>query len=98
MGQIDMRSSGDLQIGAALRALHADPARQWAVADLAAAAALSRSAFARRFTELLGEAPLTYLTQWRMALARERPRDGDQRLAAMSRAAVPGASAAYARR
>lgn len=44
-----MRSSGDLQIGAALRALHADPARQWTVADLAAAAALSRSAFARRF-------------------------------------------------
>ena len=73
------RASGDPHVGAALRALHADPARQWTVADLAAAAALSRSAFARRFTELLGEAPLAYLTQWRMALARERLRDTDQR-------------------
>ena len=50
-------------------------------------AALSRSAFARRFTELLGAAPLAYLTGWRMALARERLRDGDERLAAIAQIA-----------
>jgi AraC-like DNA-binding protein len=90
------RASSDPHVGAALRALHADPARQWTVADLAAAAALSRSAFARRFTELLGEAPLTYLTQWRMALARERLRDSDQRLAAIAQSLGYGSEFAFA--
>ena len=57
---------------------------------------LSRSAFARRFTELLGEAPLTYLTQWRMALARERLRDSDQRLAAIAQSLGYGSEFAFA--
>ena len=78
------RASADPHIGAALEALHADPARPWTVADLAAEAALSRSTFARRFTELLGMGPLAYLTDWRMALARERLRDTDERLAAVA--------------
>lgn len=45
---------------------------------------LSRSAFARRFTAQLGVAPLAYLTDWRMALARERLRDTDDGLAAIA--------------
>ncbi len=90
------RASGDPHVGAALRALHAEPARQWTVAELAAAAALSRSAFARRFTELLGVAPLAYLTQWRMALARERLRDSDQRLAAIAQSLGYGSEFAFA--
>ncbi|NBE50678.1 helix-turn-helix domain-containing protein [Streptomyces sp. YC537] len=49
----------------------AAPARAWTVAALAAEAGASRSAFARRFTALVGEPPLTYLTHWRMALATE---------------------------
>jgi AraC-like DNA-binding protein len=79
------RASGDPHVGAALRAMHAEPARQWTVADLASEATLSRSAFARRFTEQLGVGPLAYLTEWRMALARERLRDSDERLAAIAR-------------
>jgi len=75
------RASGDQRIGTALQALHADPAHPWTVAELAEHALLSRSAFARRFTEMLGVAPLTYLNDWRMALARERLRDTDARLA-----------------
>jgi AraC-like DNA-binding protein len=71
-------------VGPALRALHADPARNWTVAELAAEAHLSRATFARRFTALLGAGPLTYLTGWRMALARERLRDSDDRLAAVA--------------
>lgn len=80
------RGSSDPRIGAALRALHSDPAHPWTVAELAEHALLSRSAFARRFHELLGVAPLTYLNDWRMALARERLRDTDARLAAISQA------------
>jgi len=80
------RASGDPGVGAALRALHAEPAAPWTVAELARVASLSRGAFARRFRELLGVPPLTYLTDWRMALARERLRDGDEGLAAVAAA------------
>ena len=59
----------DPQIAAALRAIHADPARQWTVEELGQRAGLSRAAFARRFTGLVGQPPLTYLTWWRMTTA-----------------------------
>jgi AraC-like DNA-binding protein len=80
------RASGDARIEAALQALHTNPGHQWTVAELAEHALLSRSAFARRFTELLGVPPLTYLNDWRMALARERLRDSDARLASIGTA------------
>ena len=78
------RAMSDPPIGAALRALHGDPAHPWTVGELADEASLSRAAFARRFTAKLGVAPLSYLTDWRMALARERLRDTDDRLAAIA--------------
>ncbi|BDY28746.1 hypothetical protein hbim_02681 [Mycolicibacterium mageritense] len=56
-------------VGSALRAMHAAPAAQWTVASLAAEAGVSRTTFATRFTDLIGEPPLSYLTQWRMDLA-----------------------------
>jgi len=56
-------------VGRALAALHADPARHWEVETLAREAGLSRSALAERFTALIGEAPMQYLTGWRLALA-----------------------------
>ena len=80
------RASGDARIAPALQALHSNPARQWTVAELAEHALLSRSAFARQFTELLGVPPLAYLNDWRMALARERLRDSDARLASIGAA------------
>ena len=79
------RAMGDPAVGAALRAVHAEPARAWTVAELATEAASSRATFARRFTALLGVAPLAYVTDWRMALAREQLRDGDAGLAAVAR-------------
>ena len=90
------RASADPHIGSALRAVHEDPARPWTVAELAREAHLSRSAFARRFTALLGVAPLTYLTQWRMSLARERLRHGDERLAAIAGAVGYASEFAFA--
>ena len=56
-------------VGRALRLIHDDPARPWTVADLAAEAGASRAALARRFTELVGEPPMTFLTDWRLSLA-----------------------------
>ncbi|MGJ6966504.1 AraC family transcriptional regulator [Streptosporangium sp. G11] len=62
---------------AALQAMHRDPARPWTVATLAAEAGLSRAPFARRFTALLGQPPLTYLTWWRMTTAARLLRESD---------------------
>ncbi|MET9291081.1 AraC family transcriptional regulator [Streptomyces sp. NPDC003077] len=59
----------DPVIGEALRLLHAEPAAPWTVATLAARTGVSRSTLAKRFTDLVGEPPLTYLTRWRMTLA-----------------------------
>jgi AraC-like DNA-binding protein len=56
----------DRRIGAAMRALHGRPADSWTVEKLASRANMSRSAFAARFKARLGEAPLEYLTRWRM--------------------------------
>jgi AraC-like DNA-binding protein len=61
----------DRAVAAALRAVHGDPAHPWTVAELARLANVSRAALARRFTAEVGSPPLTYLTWWRMQLARE---------------------------
>lgn len=63
---------GDKQIAAALNALHGDPARKWTIERLASVAAMSRSTFALRFRERVGESPIDYLTRWRMLLAADR--------------------------
>lgn len=59
----------DPPVSTALDALHADPAHPWTVEELGTLAGLSRAAFSRRFTTLLGQPPLTYLTWWRMTTA-----------------------------
>jgi len=59
----------DRQIGPALTLLYRDPARPWSLASLAAEAAMSRSAFAARFTELVGEPAMHYVARWRMRIA-----------------------------
>lgn len=60
---------GDPRIGRALAAMHAAPEQKWSAAELANEAGLSRSAFAERFTKIVGEPPLSYLARWRMNLA-----------------------------
>jgi AraC-like DNA-binding protein len=59
----------DEQIGRALALIHREPARAWTVASLADELALSRSAFAARFTELVNEPAIRYVTRWRMQIA-----------------------------
>jgi AraC-like DNA-binding protein len=59
----------DPHVGRALAALHARPADPWTLDDLGREAGLSRSALAERFSELVGEPPMQYLTRWRMQVA-----------------------------
>ncbi|HET9329118.1 MAG TPA: AraC family transcriptional regulator [Steroidobacteraceae bacterium] len=59
----------DRIVGAALHALHQDPARSWTLDELAREAGTSRSVLAERFQHLVGTSPIQYLTQWRMLLA-----------------------------
>jgi AraC-like DNA-binding protein len=59
----------DKQVGYAILLIQRDPARAWTVASLADEVAMSRSAFAARFKELVGESPMQYITRWRMNVA-----------------------------
>ncbi|MGK8503183.1 helix-turn-helix transcriptional regulator [Nocardia asiatica] len=71
------RALADKAVGQALRDLHAHPAAPWTVEQLAARNGLSRSVFAQRFTALVGEPPMAYLTWWRMTSAGRVLRESD---------------------
>jgi AraC-like DNA-binding protein/quercetin dioxygenase-like cupin family protein len=66
-----LRAGMDPDIGGVLDAIHADPGRAWSNAEMARCAHLSRTTFTERFTRILGQPPMTYLTELRMELARE---------------------------
>ena len=63
------RAQADPVVGRALRLLHNNPAHAWTLTDLAGETFVSRAALARRFKNLVGEPPMTYLTRWRLTLA-----------------------------
>ncbi|GAA3655814.1 AraC family transcriptional regulator [Nonomuraea antimicrobica] len=67
----------DPAVLAALHGIHERPERPWTVQSLAGRSGLSRAAFARRFSELTGSAPMAYLTWWRMTIAARLLRDTD---------------------
>jgi transcriptional regulator GlxA family with amidase domain len=75
-----LRAIFDPKIGVALKAVHERIENPWTVETLAAAAAMSRSAFALRFKQLLGETPLEYLTNWRMYKASGLLQQDDRKL------------------
>lgn len=62
----------DPQMSTAIGSMHDDPARRWTVEELAARAGMSRSIFAAKFKETVGDSPMEYLTRWRMLLAEEK--------------------------
>jgi len=86
------RAQSDPVVGRVLRTLHNDPAHPWTVASLAAAAGVSRAALARRFTELVGEPPMAFLTSWRLALAADLLREPDTTIGAVARQVGYGSS------
>lgn len=89
------RALGDPVVGTALRLLQNEPAHPWTVASLAGKAGVSRAALARRFTELVGEPPMTYLTGWRLALAADLLRRTDATVEAVARQVGYGSAFAF---
>jgi len=71
----------DPQTGQALTLMHAKPAKDWSAETLAADVGMSRSGFAERFTSLVGQPPMQYLTYWRMQLAAQRLRESREAIA-----------------
>ena len=79
-----LASLRDDVVGRALGLLHGAPAHPWALDELAGSVAMSRSAFADRFTALVGQPPMQYLAQWRMQLAAGRLATGNAKVATIA--------------
>jgi AraC-like DNA-binding protein len=71
----------DVRLGKAIGCIHKEPSRKWSVLELARRAGMSRTAFAVRFKQAVGQSPIDYLTEWRMVLARERLTSGAESVA-----------------
>lgn len=87
----------DQQIGQALSIVHSHPHRPWTVVSLARRLAMSRSAFAARFTELVGQPPQHYFTRLRIDAAAARLRSSSDQLSAVAAAAGYESVAAFAK-
>jgi AraC-like DNA-binding protein len=84
-------------VGRALSAFHRDPARAWTIETLARAVGLSRSAFAERFTQFVGQPLLQYLTNWRMQLAANHLLSGTESVAVIANRVGYDSEAAFSR-
>jgi len=74
----------DRFVGKTLALIHAKPAHPWTVEELAGTVGLSRSALADRFTGLVGQPPMQYLTRWRLQLAANLLRAGNRNVASVA--------------
>ncbi|MFF3068267.1 AraC family transcriptional regulator [Kitasatospora sp. NPDC057904] len=88
---------GDSAVAPALAAIHGAPATAWTVEALAGRSGLSRAAFARRFSSMVGEPPMAYLTRWRMTTAARLLRESDAPLTAVAAQAGYGSEYAFAK-
>lgn len=87
----------DPLVGRALAEIHARPAHPWSLADLARAAACSRTVLAERFTTLVGLPPIQYLAHWRMQLAAGRLRESGAKVAQVAQEVGYASEAAFSR-
>jgi AraC-like DNA-binding protein len=92
-----LRAIFDPQIGAALKAVHENVNHPWTVESLAETAGMSRSAFAARFKELLGQAPLEYVTEWRMQKAVQLLQQRDKKLFEIAKSVGYESDAAFSK-
>jgi AraC-like DNA-binding protein len=92
-----LRAIFDPQIGIALSAIHDKVNTPWTVESLAGAAGMSRSAFAARFKELLGQTPLEYVTEWRMQKAMQLLQQRDKKLIDVARSVGYESDAAFSK-
>ena len=79
-----LRLLTDERLRPALALLHTEPGKPWGLAELARAAAMSRTSFAERFRTVAGVPPLAYLNRWRMMLAQRALRDDDVPVGALA--------------
>lgn len=79
------RAHSDPVVGPALQLLHNSPAEPWTVESIASAAGVSRAALSRRFSALVGEPPMTFLTNWRLTLAADLLREPDNTVESVAR-------------
>ena len=87
----------DREIGRAITLIHRHPDRTWTVESLAREISMSRSAFSARFKELVGEAPMAYVTRWRMQLAVTWLQESEAKLADLPRRLGYSSDAAFSR-
>ena len=92
-----LRAVFDPQMGTALSAIHDSVKTPWTVESLAEAAGMSRSAFAARFKELLGQTPLEYVTEWRMQKAMQLLQQHDKKLIDVARSVGYESDAAFSK-
>ena len=71
-----MAGLADPRLARAMSLMHDTPARAWTVAELSAAANMSRASFAEHFRLVVGQTPVDYLVSWRVSLAQKRLREG----------------------
>jgi AraC-like DNA-binding protein len=84
-------------VGRGLGLLHGAPAHPWTIDELASGVAMSRSAFADRFTALVGQPPMQYLAHWRMQLAAGRLATANSKVAAVAEEVGYDSEAAFSR-
>jgi AraC-like DNA-binding protein len=80
------RAQSDPIVGPALRLVHDDPAHPWTIGELASRVGVSRATFARRFADLVGQPPMTYLAEWRLKLAADLLREPRHTIGAVASA------------
>lgn len=85
----------DTRIGAALRAFHHDPGKNWHLDDLARISHLSRAQFSARFRKSVGRPPMGYVRDWRMALAQKALKDPNSHIATVAAQAGYGSQSAF---
>ena len=90
-----VKGLADERLAVTLRRMHESPTTPWTVAQLAKEAALSRSAFFERFSRAVGLAPMAYLLNWRMALAKNMLQRGEARIAEIAERVGYGSASAF---
>jgi AraC-like DNA-binding protein len=92
-----LRAIFDPQIGTALTSIHENVSSPWTVESMASAAGMSRSAFALRFKQLLGQTPLEYVTEWRIQKAIELLQKNDKKLVDIAKSVGYESDAAFSK-
>lgn len=79
-----LKGLSDPKLSKTLSSIHKQPGHKWTVSELAKLVGMSRSGFAKRFTSVMGDSPMDYLSSWRMHLARLALIGGETRVSELA--------------